>query len=66
MNRDYAKKQFVPFELAKELKEMGFDKRGSWNPIHGYVSDIYLMRLDNTIEKVYENVLKHIKRFKKD
>lgn len=33
MNRDYAKKQFVPFELAKELKEMGFDE-----PCIGYYS----------------------------
>lgn len=52
-------------KCCADIKAMGFDKRGSWNPQHGYVSDIYVMRLDNPIEKVWEEVIKHIKRYKK-
>jgi len=53
-------------KCCSDLKEMGFDKRGSWNPTHGYVSEIYVMRLDNPIEKVWQEVINHIKRLKKN
>jgi hypothetical protein len=52
-------------KCCADIKAMGFDKRGSWNPTHGYVSEIYIMRLDNPIEKVWLEVVKHIKRYKK-
>ena len=56
----------VVHKCCADLKEMGFDKRGSWNPEHGYASGIYVMRLDNPIEKVWHEVINHIKRFKKN
>ena len=55
----------VVHKCCADLKAMGFDKRGSWNPEHGYVSNIYVMRLDSPIEKVFEEVINHIKRYKK-
>lgn len=55
----------VVHKCCADLRELGFDKRGSWHPKHGYVSDIYVMGLDNPIEKVYAKVINHIKRFKK-
>jgi len=48
-----------------DLNHMGFDKRGSWTPQLGYVSEIYVMRLNSPIEKVWQEVINHINRYKK-
>ena len=54
----------VVHKCCADLREKGFDIRGSWNPTHGYVSEIYVMKLNNPIEKVWIEVVNYIKRFK--
>jgi hypothetical protein len=52
-------------KCCDELREMGFNPIGTYNPKIGYVSEIYTMRLDNTIEKVWSAVVRHVMRFAK-
>lgn len=55
----------VVHKCCEELRSLGFDKRGTWDPKLGYVSEIYVMRLDNPIDKVWSEVVNHIKRYSK-
>lgn len=55
----------VVHKCCDNLRLLGFDKRGTWDPKLGYVSEIYVMRLDNPIDKVWLEVVKHIKRYSK-
>lgn len=55
----------VVHKCCDDLKKLGFDARGSYNPRVGYVSEIYVMRLNNSIEKVWEECINHITRFNK-
>jgi len=45
----------------------GVDARGGWTPEYGYTEDIYTMRLNSSIEKVWKSVVSYIiKNQKKD
>lgn len=48
-----------------EIEGMGYDARGSWLPEHGYVSSVYLLKIHTPINIVWEEVAKHINRYKK-
>jgi hypothetical protein len=43
----------------------GVDARGGWTPEYGYTEDIYTMRLNSSIEKVWKAVLFSINKINK-
>ena len=48
-----------------EIESMGYDKRGSWLPEHGYVSNVYLLKIHTPKDIVWQEVINHINRYKK-
>jgi len=64
-NEDWNLLMPVVHKCCQDLRDKGFNKRGDWTPELGYVSEIYVMRLNNPIEKVWEEVVNHVKRYKK-
>lgn len=51
-------------KCIKEMSDSGIKGRGDWTPEHGYVSDLWSMKLNNPIELVWSEVVKYIKRKK--
>lgn len=43
-----------------EISALGFNSRGDWHPEHGYVSKIYVMRLNSSIEEAWYEVVNYI------
>jgi hypothetical protein len=52
-------------KCVSEIQGMGYDARGTWLPEHGYVSNVYLLKIHTPKEIVWQEVIKHINRYKK-
>ena len=51
-------------KCIKEMSDSGIKGRGDWTPEHGYVSDLWSIKLSSPIELVWSEVVKYIKRKK--
>lgn len=47
-------------KTCNEISELGFDKRGSWNPELGYSPAIYSMQLNTPIHEVWNSLVAYI------
>ncbi len=61
---DWNRLMEVVHKCIKEMSDSGIKERGDWTPEHGYVSDLWSMKLSSPIELVWSEVVKYIKRKK--
>lgn len=50
----------VAHKCCKEISELGFDKRGSWNPKLGYSPKIYSMNINSEIHEIWNAIVSYL------
>ena len=48
-------------KICEEITDLGiYSSKCHWNPEHGYVNDVYKMKLNTPINKIWNSVIKYI------